>query len=57
METEINYDLEIKTKKDTFRFIIELQDLKDMLEKINYKEIESVNLEKRKMKSGKGKNI
>ena len=57
METEINYDLEIKTKKDTFRFIVELQDLKDMLEKINYKEIESVNLEKRKMKSGKGKNI
>lgn len=57
METEINYDLEIKTKKDTFRFIIELQDLKNILEKINYKEIESVNLEKRKMKSGKGKNI
>lgn len=47
METEINYDLEIKTKKDTFRFIVELKDLKDMLEKLNYKEIKSVELKKR----------
>lgn len=47
METEINYDLEIKTKKDTFRFIVELKDLKEMLEKLNYKEIKSVELKKR----------
>lgn len=47
MEIEINYDLEIKTKKDTFRFIVELKDLKDMLEKLNYKEIKSVELKKR----------
>ena len=47
MENEINYNLTIKTKKHTFTFITELKDLKSMLEKINYKDIESVNLEKR----------
>lgn len=57
MENEIDYDLMIKTKKHTFTFITELKDLKAMLEKINYKEIESVKLEKRKVKDGKGKNI
>lgn len=54
---ETNYDLTIKTKKHTFQFITELKDIKSMLEKINYKEIESVRLEKRRIKNGKGKNI
>lgn len=57
MENETNYDLTIKTKKHTFKFITELKDIKAMLEKINYKDIESVNLEKRKVKDGKRKDI
>lgn len=47
---EINYDLTINTPRNTFKFIIELQDLKSMLEQINYKEVNSIQLEKRKVK-------
>ena len=49
MEEE-NYDLEIKTKRNTFKFIVELKDLKGMLEQLNYNDINSIKLEKRKVK-------
>lgn len=49
MEEE-NYDLEIKTNRNTFKFIVELKDLKEMLEKLKYEEINSIKLEKRKVK-------
>ncbi len=47
---ENNYDLTIKTNKDMFKFIVELKDLKSILQQINYKEINSVELSKRKAK-------
>ena len=47
---ETNYDLTINTSRNTFKFIIELQDLKSMLEQINYKDVNSIQLEKRKVK-------
>ena len=50
---ENNYDLTIKTNKDMFKFIVELKDLKSILQQINYKEINSVELSKRKAKKWK----
>jgi hypothetical protein len=47
---EINYDLTIKTTKDMFRFIVELKDLKTVLQQVNFKEIESVELHRHKAK-------
>lgn len=47
---ENNYDLTIKTNKDMFKFIVELKDLKSILQQINYTDIESVELQKHKVK-------
>jgi len=50
---EINYDLTIKTDKKLFKFIVELKDLRSILKQMNYKEVNSVELVKRKNKNAK----